>query len=360
MSDFVKNFDGQFSLSGKRFRFIGANVYELANVPADITKSIIDAAAGQGFNALRFWLFENRSQKEQIKKLNEICDLVNPYGLKLIVSLADKWGYLQNYRIDNKWYVGAYKKGYIDYIKGITGACKNRDEIMIWELINEPVTDSFKLFYDFAKHSGEVIKAVNENHLVSIGTVGGVGDKFGGFFSVFRRSNFEKLYSLPSLDAISLHDYSYDSGIFERLDIYSRLMERRNLSQLLGKTDNLLNALSNKIDNYYLKKGKLVHIPLTLRHLWNGYNRKNLEFALKISKPVYIGEVGFKSALKRERTKIFELDAGKKFTQGVGGYVLWLFEACGWNRDGHGYGFNEKDGFGEVVKRLKDDFEIEL
>lgn len=352
MADFVRNIDGKFSLNGNPFHFIGANVYELANLPADITKSIINAAAGQEFNALRFWLFENRSVQEQIKKLNEICDTVKPYGMKLIVSLADKWGYLQNYKIDNEWYKKEYRSGYLDYIKGITGGCRERNEIMIWELINEPITDSFDAFYEFAKYSSEEIKSVNEDHLVSIGTVGGVGDKFGGFFSVFKRSNFEKLYSLPSLDAISLHDYSYDSGLFERLDIYFRLMDKRALSALLGKTDDLLNSLSRKIDNYYLKKDKLVHIPLTLRSLWNRYNRKNIEFAARIGKPVYIGEVGFKSDLKRERKKILELDVEKKFQLGAGGYMLWSFEAEGWNKDGHGYGFDEKDGFGEIVKKL--------
>ncbi len=358
MADFVKNIDGQFSLSGKPFRFIGANVYELANVSGDITNSIISLAAGEGFNALRFWLFENKTVQEQIRKLNEICDAVNPYGMKLIVSLADKWGYLQNYKIDNLWYRGAYREGYLSYIKGVTGGCKNRDEIMIWELINEPITDSFEVFYDFAGYSSEVVKTVNENHLISVGTVGGIGDKIGGFFSVFRRSNFERVFSLPSLDAISLHDYSYDSGAFERLDIYCRLTDRRKLSALLGKTDDLLNSVHNRIDNYYLRKNRLVSIPFTMRHLWNIYNRKNFDFAGEIKKPVYIGEVGFKSGLNRQRKKIIEIDAREKFKQGVGGYMLWSFEAYGWNKDGHGYGFDEKNGFGEVIKRLKNTYEV--
>ena len=219
---FVKNIDGKFSLDGKPYRFVGANVYELANLDSEITKQIIELSAEAGFIALRFWLFENKPVDEQIKKLNEICDAVNPYGIKLIVSLADKWGYLQNYRIDERWYKAGFRFAYTKYVTEITKECSDRDEIMIWELINEPETDKFSVFYDFAKAASEEIKNVNANHMVSVGTVGGIGDKFGSNFSIFRKGNFRKLYSLESLDAISLHDYSYDASVFERLDILYR------------------------------------------------------------------------------------------------------------------------------------------
>ncbi len=101
MSEFVKNIGGIFSLGSKPFRFVGANVYELANVDPTVTKSMVRDSAAMGFKVLRFWLFKNRETGELISKLKEICDLVKPYGIKLIVSLADKWGYLQNFKIDD-------------------------------------------------------------------------------------------------------------------------------------------------------------------------------------------------------------------------------------------------------------------
>src|SRR5690349_17792718 len=114
---FVKNLSGRFILDGSEFRFVGANVYELANLDTGITNRIIEDAAEFGFTALRFWLFENKPVGDQIKKLNEICDAVRPYGIKLIVSLADKWGYLQNYKIDEEWYKGGFRNGYLKYAK---------------------------------------------------------------------------------------------------------------------------------------------------------------------------------------------------------------------------------------------------
>ncbi|MBK8549864.1 MAG: cellulase family glycosylhydrolase [Ignavibacteria bacterium] len=105
---------------------------------------------------------------------------------------------------------------------------KYREEILLWELINEPSTDSFEDIYNFSKTASEFIKSKDPNHLISIGTIGGIGDKFGNFFSRFNINNFEKLYSINTLDAVSIHDYSFSSTLFERLDIYHRLKDKKN------------------------------------------------------------------------------------------------------------------------------------
>lgn len=348
---YVKNINGIFSMNSKPFRFIGANVYELANVDSGITLKIIEDSAAMGFKVLRFWLFENKTIPGQIKKLNEICDAVNPYGIKLIISLADKWGYLQNYKIDEIWYKEGFRADYIKYITAITGEFKDRDEIMIWELINEPESDNFEVFYEFAKSASSEIKKVNSNHMLSVGTVGGVGDKFGSYFSIFKKGNFRKLYSLETLDAVSLHDYSYDSGIFERLDVLYRFKGELKKAGRYSGVGRVTEIPFAWIDKYFLNKGKLFRFPLTLRWLWSIYNNRDIKLAGKLKKPVYIGEVGFKKKPGRDRLKILELDIRKKLNKGVGGYMLWSFESGGWNKDGHDYGFGTGEGFDEVVKK---------
>lgn len=351
MGEYVQNINGSFSLGGKLFRFIGANVFELANIESDVTRRVIDDAVKAGFKVLRFWLFQNRETGLIINKLNEICDMVRPHGIKLIVSLADKWGYLQNYKIDEPWYESGYKNEYLKYVTEVTSSCKDREEIMIWELINEPETDSFQSIYDFAKHVSEEIKSADPNHLLSIGTVGGIGDKFGGMLSVFKKSNFRKLYALRSIDAISLHDYSYDSGIFERLDMLYRFKGNAERGAIYGRIGEVIDSPFQKFDSWYLNRGKLAHFPVTLRGIWNSLNKKDIKFAKKMNKPVYIGEVGFKNFLKRDRAKILDADIREKFSLGIGGYMLWSFESQGWNNDGHGYGFGLKDGFEEVINK---------
>lgn len=351
MSDFVTASDSTFKLNGKNFRFVGANVYELANVESHITRAIIDDAVTAGFKVLRFWLFQNRNTGELISKVNEICDLAALHGIKLIVSLSDKWGYLQNYKIDESWYRVGYKNEYLSYVKEVTSALKERNEIMLWELINEPETDSFEAFYAFAEHASEEIKASDPNHLLSTGTVGGIGDKFGSYFSVFKKANFEKLYSIKSLDAVSVHDYSYDSGIFERLDVLYRFNGNEKKAKLFGGIATVTNKPFESIDRQYLKKNRIIRMPLTMRRVWNNYIKKDIEFAYSIVKPLYIGEVGFKSGIKRERAKLVDLDIAEKFSMGVSGYILWSFQAQGWSNDGHNYGFALGEGFEEIVRK---------
>jgi endo-1,4-beta-mannosidase len=88
-----------------------------------------------------------------------------------------------------------------------------------------------------------------------------------------------------------------------------------------------------------------------MRHVWDRYNRKDIEFARSIGKPLYAGEVGFKAIAKRDRAQILRLDIKEKFSLGASGYVLWSFQAQGWNNDGHDYGFGPDEGFEEVVKK---------
>jgi endo-1,4-beta-mannosidase len=312
---------------------------------------IIGDCITAGFRVLRFWMFENREISEQISKLNEICDAVSPHGIKLIVSLADKWGYMQNYKIDESWYREGYKNGYLDYISQLTGALSGRDEIMLWELINEPWTDNFDVFCDFVVSSAGAVRKADPNHMISVGTVGGIGDKLGSYFSLFRKGNFRKLYSMDLLDAVSLHDYSYDSGIFERLDVLYRFKGRPGVAAFFSGLANLIDMPFGIIDGYFRKKKKLFRFPLTLRWLWNIYNKGDISFAKQIGKPVYTGETGLKKMPGRNRPEVLQLDLEEKFGSGIDGVLLWSFEAQGWNKDGHDYGFGLGEGIGEVVKK---------
>lgn len=351
MDNFVSCKDGRFYLNHKQFRFIGANVYELANVGSDVAEKIIYDSFSCGFRALRFWLFENDHVSVQVKKLHSICDYVKPYGIKLIVSLADKWGYLQNYKIDENWYEYGYKSGFLSYTKSIVSEFRDRDEIMIWEIINEPETDSFKTFYDFVSDVGDTIKSIDDKHIISLGTVGGIGDKFGGYLSVLRKKYFRKIYNLPYIDAISIHDYSYDSSVAERLDTYFRFTGNEKAAVVFRKINNIIGSIFHRIDSFFLEYGKLIHLPFTLRWLWNCFNNRDIKFSKTIGKPLYIGETGLKSYPARDRLKIMEFDMQRKFSAGVSGYVLWSFESQGCSKDGHGYGFSPSDELTQLIKK---------
>ncbi|MBK7158087.1 MAG: cellulase family glycosylhydrolase [Ignavibacteria bacterium] len=325
-------------------------MYELANVDSATSEAMLKDAVSEGFSVLRFWAFEPLEKN----KLKEICDISKELNLKVIPVLADTWGYLQNYKIDDEWYRTGYKKNYLNYVKDITTAFKDRDEIILWELINEPVNNSFSEMYNFAEDASKTIKESDPNHLISIGTIGGIGDKFGDQFSRFNVANFEKLYSIKTLDAISIHDYSFNSTVLERLDILYRLKGKANSADNFRKIDAMINSILQSVDKYTLERFKRTYdFPLSLRYIWNSYNKKNIQIAKKLNKPIYIGEVGFKKSMKEYRKLILEQELKRYFNEGIAGVLLWSFESQGKSVDGHDYGFGVDDGFGEVVKKLK-------
>lgn len=347
--NFIKTFNGNFIFGNIPFNFIGCNMYELANVDSATTEAMLIDAAAEGFTVIRFWAFEPTDKN----KLKEICDISKDLGLKIIPVLADTYGYLQNYKIDDEWYKSGYKKNYLKYIKDITSNFKDRDEILLWELINEPMNNSFPVMFNFAKDASENIKESDPNHLISIGTIGGIGDKFGDQFSRFNISNFEKLYSIKTLDAVSLHDYSFNSTVFERLDILYRLKGKSNSADYFRKIDDFINSIPQSVDKFTLDKFKRTYdFPLSLRNIWRNFNKKNIQIAKKLNKPIYIGEVGFKKSMKEYRKVILEKELKRYFKEDIAGVLLWSFESQGRSVDGHDYGFGVEDRFGEVVKKF--------
>lgn len=349
-NSFISASNSNFILSSNFFRFIGCNMYELANVDSAASEAMLKDAASEGFNVVRFWAFEPLEKT----KLIEICDLAGKLDLKIIPVLADTWGYLQNYKIDDEWYRTGYKKNYLNYVTDIVSNFKDRNEIMLWELINEPMNNSYPDMYNFAEDASKTIKESDPNHLISIGTIGGVGDKFGSQFSRFNVSNFEKLYSIKTLDAVSIHDYSFNSTFLERLDILYRLKGKANSADYFRKTDAMVDSIPQSLDKYTLNKFKRTFdFPLSLRSIWRYFNRKNIQIARKLNKPIYIGEVGFKKSMREYRKLILEKELNWYFNEGIAGVLLWSFESQGRSLDGHDYGFGVDDGFGKVVKKFR-------
>jgi endo-1,4-beta-mannosidase len=344
---YVKNSSGNFTLDEKPFKFIGTNMYSLANENSQTTENMMKDAASEGFTVIRFW-----ANKNDAAKLTEICDLANKYNLKLVPVLANHYSIPANENKDDLWYREGYKKDYLPHVEELVQAAKNRPEIMMWELINEPSTKKFANVYNFSKDVSQYINGLDKNHMVTIGTIGGVADKFGGPVSMVSTGNFKKLFSIPSLDAVSVHDYSYDARVLERLDIHARSTGNPDAAKKYNKLDKIFSFVPNKIDKFILDKfNTTVYNPFSLRGLWNSFNNKDVEIARELQKPVFWGEVGFKKDHGEDRKKILDLDIAKKLGAGVQGYTLWSFQAQGHSVDGHDYGFDSKDGFAPVVKK---------
>lgn len=348
MEYFVKNTDGKFTINEKVFRFVGCNMYELVFMDLDVAGKMLADAHEEGFKVVRFWAFEPLTPE----KLSSICDIAKKLDIRLIPVLADKWGYMQEYVVDDSWFAQGYKKSFLDFALGMVTALKDRPEIMIWEIINEPESDSFVVFYDFVSDVSRRVKEANSNHLLSIGTIGGLGSKYGSEFSRFSTKNFRKLYEIPELDAVSVHDYSYDATMAERMDTLYRFKGKHYMARSFEIINDYITWIPLLVKRSLLKKfGKSFTFPLTLKWLWRKFIDKNISIAGELKKPFYLGEIGYKNNLKLDRKKIIAAELERYFKKGIDGYLLWSFEAQGWSKDGHNYGFSKKDGFKEVIKK---------
>ena len=311
-------------------------MYELACVDDNTSELMLRDAKAYGFDTVRFWCFHPTSTE----KLGHIVSCSKKYSLKLIPVLADRWNYNQKFEINSEWYIQGYKKIYLPYVLNLLEHFKECKEILIWELINEPETEKFEYLYNFVSDVTQKIKEVNENHLISIGTIGGIGDKFGSELSRFNSSLFEKLYSIKGLDAVSIHDYSYDVTLLDRIEIHFYFKGKENIAKIFNKLNKPFVWVRGLWDYFCLQNfNKIISNPLSVRWLWRHYIRKNIETAKSLSKQIYIGEIGYKNYNGNFRKNLIKADRIKYFEKGIRGYLLWSFEAQGKSKDGHGYGF---------------------
>ncbi|MBS1495036.1 MAG: cellulase family glycosylhydrolase [Bacteroidetes bacterium] len=323
-------------MNTKSLKFFGCNMYELAGVDDSTTELMLRDAKAYGFDTVRFWCFYPTTDE----KLQFIINCAKKYELKLISVLADRWNYNQKFEINSDWFTGGYKKVYLPYILNLIEKFKKNEEILIWELINEPAAKKFDYIYNFVSDVTQKIKAVNTNHLISIGTIGGIGDKLGNHFSRFNSSLFEKLYSIKGLDIISIHDYSYDSTLLDRIEIHFYFKGKPHIAKIFNAL-NKPNVWIRSLWDYFCLENfnKIISSPLSVRWLWRHYIKKNIETANSLNKQIYIGEIGYKSYNGNFRKNLIKHDRIKYFNEGVSGYMLWSFEAQGKSIDGHGYGF---------------------
>lgn len=340
---------GKFMLDENPFRFVGVNMYELAYVDEAAMHKMLRSAADQGFNAVRFWAFVTMP----LSTIAGICRIASELNIKLIPVFADMNEFLQGFRVTDEWFRDEYKEIYTRHYETVVGALSDSPEILLWEIFNEPMTSQFGILFDFASNVSEKIKQIDPLHALSIGTIGGIGDRFGNELSRFSYSNFKKLYSIKTFDAVSMHDYSFSSSLLERADLYFRLKSRNRRSIVTNKLDTIINALPDVIDETLVRNfGKTFNFPFSLRSVWRYYNKLNLRIAKSLEKPVYIGEIGVKKKYRDLRKRILEVELTNHFESGVCGALLWSFETQGRSLDGHDYGFDEKDEFGEIARRI--------
>ena len=255
-SQYVTRSGGTLMLGGAPFRFTGLNIYN-ANSTGSCWYAMASGstlgdsltAIGPGTEAMRAWFFQSlatRNGARDWSAFDHTLAVARSHGVKVIVTLGNQWGDCETggYRND-QWYAGGYltrrdpgtNLTYAAWVAQVVARYRNDPTILAWQLMNEaevkPSRDSAscsvnaaRTLKTFAGVMSLVIKAIDRNHLVGLGTMG--GGQCGA-----QGDEYQSLYSLPGLDLCEYHDYQPDAAMPG--DQFNGLQHRLDQCRALNK-----------------------------------------------------------------------------------------------------------------------------
>ena len=225
---FVTRNGTRLALDGAPYRFTGLNIYN-ANSNGwcwySMGGSVLDdslAAIGPGKSAFRSWFFQQLATNggRDWSAFDNTLATARARGVKVIATLIDQWGNCGSpvpggYK-DASWYEGGYQQpdpagivSYRDWVAEIVDRYKDDPTILAWQLVNEPEVGDCSAVPEstatadlkaFAADVSGLIKSIDANHLVSLGTLGGGQCGTQG-------ADYQDVMSVPTLDLCEYHDY---------------------------------------------------------------------------------------------------------------------------------------------------------
>lgn len=300
---FVTAKDGRLYLDGRRYRFVGVNVYSLASFPPDSGKyhcgrahsdedvvAIMREVADMGGTVIRLDAYQSFTEGgTDFSRLDRLMVQARRHGLKLILTLENQWHdctsggykYADWYRSGHRRPYGGYRLSFPEYVRLIVGRYRDEPAILMWQVMNEAesrtrlgLEDGDALLF-FAEEMAAMIKGIDGRHLLSLGTIGVGRPGSGG-------ANYALLAGMPGYDIVEAHDY-HD----ETLPFPAAIQEAQAVAGRAGK-------------------------------------------------PFFIGEVGVRSPprSRQERAELTRVKLEAAWRADVDGMLIWSYRAGdGTNRD---------------------------
>jgi Tol biopolymer transport system component len=318
---FVTRSGTQLQLDGEPYRFAGINVYDannagscgaqLASGPA-LDEAL--AEIGIGAKVIRAWFFQSLATaggQRDWSGFDHTLAIAAARGAKVIATLGNQWehcdgpgGGAGSFK-DEVWYTGGYTQpdpagtvSYRDWVAEVVARYANDPTILAWQLLNEaevkPSAGSSEcsagaaqILKDFATDVSGLVKSLDANHLVSLGTIG--GGQCGA-----QGDEYQDVHDVPTVDLCEYHDYGAPA------------------TPMPGDQ-------------------------------WNGLARR-LEQCTALGKPLFVGETGIRpsdlgagSALLA-RANAFEQKFRAQFAAGVAGELVWAWNGQGSKEDDYDIG----------------------
>jgi hypothetical protein len=190
-------------VGGKPWRFVGYNVpctQPFGLPPAQQAYFFSSIARASHANAIRVWMFQSDGGPGNWGPLDQLVASAKAAGLRIIPTLANEWNTCESATAAPgsqktlAWYQGAYKQAgdgyplaFRDFAIQVAAHFANEPAVAFWQLVNEATaptlegngqltcneTAAAQALRSFADDMAGAIHAVDPNHLVNLGTLGG-------------------------------------------------------------------------------------------------------------------------------------------------------------------------------------------
>src|SRR3989338_4765309 len=135
--------------------------------------------------------------------------------MRLILTLENQWADCTESGYKSaEWYRAGYREpygrrpSYRDYVAKVVRRYRDEPAIMMWQLMNEAESKSAAgvpeplALLAFTKDMSTLVKSIDPNHLLSLGTIGGNPDGVAG-------RPYADLSAVSGIDAVEAHDFDY-------------------------------------------------------------------------------------------------------------------------------------------------------
>jgi mannan endo-1,4-beta-mannosidase len=223
---FVQRAGTGLTLGGAGFRFDGMNMYAAVAAPCWYGESLAAGlnAIGPGQEAARVFAFQRTATTAGVRDWTYMDAMVNTFrvrGQRVIMVLTDQWSGqpCADVGADRSlaWYQGGYKTtveqatSYRTWVGQVVARYAGNPAVMAWQLVNEgearnpdgscSEVAAAAALRGFADDVGGLIKSIDPNHLVSLGTVSGECGSDD--------ADYAYVNAAASMDLCDFHDYKF-------------------------------------------------------------------------------------------------------------------------------------------------------
>lgn len=317
---FVRTAGTAFRIDGSDFRFVGVNIYDAAatdryscNAGArmsddELRSTLTFLRDTAGVSVVRFWAYQTYTQAgTDWTGVDRVIRIARDLDIRVLPVLEDGPGNCTTssdrvpkakYRGDT-WFSTGYREPYgnasmpyRDYVRVITAHYAADPTIMGWSMMNEADTSARddrgrSVLVSFAQDIAGVIRQVDSNHLITLGTQSNGAPGASG-------PDFRAVYSLPDLDFSEVHDWGYWGADDEPMP----------------------GADSGRPPDPASAACAVSNAPIAC----------SFAVAPQLGKPLLVGEAGIDGRDATERaTRARQLGAkmNAAFAAGAGGYLVW-------------------------------------